>query len=60
MSYLPPRLETFGELKEYSSGGDNNWLTFEKTKLYTNAYVISGAKVASQAYSLANGILKTS
>lgn len=45
MSSVPPLLETYGELKEHSTGGDKNWLTFDKTKLYTNAYVISGGKV---------------
>jgi len=45
MSPVPPKLESYTGLKVYSVGGDNNWLSFDKTKLYTNAYVISDGKI---------------
>lgn len=47
MSPVPPKLESYTGLKVHSVGGDENWLSFDKTKLYTNAYVISEGKVCS-------------
>jgi len=41
----PPGLESHGQLQVYSSGGTDEWLTFKKTKLYTNAYVMSEGKI---------------
>jgi hypothetical protein len=50
MSSNPPGLESYGKFQVYSSGGGNEWLNFDKTKLYTNAYVISGGKVSKKVW----------
>jgi hypothetical protein len=46
VTLLPPGLE--GDLTKVTSGGDDTqWMTFDQTKFYTNAFIIQNGKVGS-------------
>ena len=48
---LPPGLAYDGPLIETANSGRPNWVEYEKTKRYTNAFVIlNDAKVSTAMY----------
>lgn len=46
MDIIPPGLESNDNLKYFASGGDENpWLSFDRIKHYTNAFIVQNGKV---------------
>ena len=43
MAALPPGLQ--GNLIEFNSGGDSEWLPFKLRKVYTNAFIVHNGQV---------------